>query len=92
MPAFLISLLTWFAAGLASRMLIATGLGIFTYKAIDTAFKNFQNMLIQQTNQLPAEILSLCSLLGLDYYLSVVLGAMSAATFIYVSKVFIGKG
>ena len=92
MPAVLYGLLIWFASSLVARVLLGAGLGIFSYRAIQTAFDKFQLMMMQQVNQAPAEVLSMLSMLGIDYYISVVIGALSAATFIIVAKVFVGKG
>lgn len=92
MPAIVMTIIVWICSSVIARCLLGAGLGLFTYDAIQTAFNKFEQMMLQQTSQLPAEVLSLASMLGIDYYLSVVLGALSCATFIVVAKVFVGKG
>lgn len=91
MPALLIPIFVWIASSIVARCLLGAGLGLFTYSAIDKAFKKFVQMMTEQVNNIPSDVLSLCSLLGIDYYISVCLGALSCATFILVAKVFVGK-
>lgn len=91
MPAFVIGIFVWICSSVIARCLLGAGLGLYTYSAIDTAFKKFVQMMSQQVNNIPADVLSLCALLGIDYYISVCLGALSCATFILVAKVFVGK-
>lgn len=88
---FLVQILVYFASSLVARMLLGAGLGIITYGFIDTVMQNLKNALISAMAGFPADIVNIIAILRLDFYLSIVISAMTMAAFIKASKIALGK-
>lgn len=91
MPQILITILASFASSFLFRIVAGAGIAVYSYTKIQQYMDLFINSVIQQTSRLPASFLQLLALAGFDKYLSIVLCALSAATFILAMKLFVGK-
>ena len=91
MPVILVNILIYFASSLVARMLLGAGLGIISYNFIDTLMQNLQDALLAALNGFPADIVGIIGLLRIDFYLSIILSAMTMAAFIKSSKIALGK-
>ncbi|ESK51863.1 DUF2523 family protein [Acinetobacter tjernbergiae] len=91
MPQIILAILGSFASSFLFRILAGAGISVYSYTKIQQYMDLFINSIIQQTSRLPASFLQLLGLAGFDTYLSIVLCALSAATFIIAMKLFVGK-
>lgn len=91
MPAILISILTTFVSNLVARMLLGAGLAVFTYNFVDDLVAQAQDKMDSLIGSLPADVLSLISLLKIPQSLSVIMSAIGVVAFIKSAKVFLGK-
>lgn len=91
MPQMLITVLIWFASSLAFRVLSGAGLAIYSYTKIEEYMNLFINSVGQQMSRLPATFLNILALAGVDKYLSIVLSALTVATFIFTMKIFVAR-
>ena len=91
MPAVLLTILSTLLASFLSRILLGAGLAVFSYTQINKYMDQFIAQVASYLNGLPVSFLQLASLGGLDFYISVVLSALSSATFIFTMKVFVAR-
>lgn len=91
MQALLIKVLIWFATGLAARILISLGIGIFTFAFLQNLQSNIQQNIMTFLNGLPADILGIMGIIGVDMYISIVLSALTISAYLKSVKIFIGK-
>ena len=91
MPALLIRILVWFASGLIARVLLGAGLGIFTFTFLNDIMSNLKNAILNAMQGFPADITQILGLLQVDFYISIILSALTMAAFIKSSKLALGK-
>lgn len=91
MPQIIITILIWFASSLVSRVLFGAGLAVYSYTKIEEYMNLFINTVGQQMSRLPASFLQLAAIAGFDKYLSIVLSALTVATFIMTMKIFVAR-
>lgn len=91
MPQIILAILGSFASSLVFRLVTGAGLAVYSYAKIQEYMDLFINSIIQQTSRLPASFLQLLALAGFDKYLSIVLSALTVATFIMTMKLFVAK-
>lgn len=72
------------------RMMMSLGLSVTTIKGVDTAFEQTRGYIQSAVNSMPAAVLQLAGLFGVDTALSWILGAMAFALSLYAMKSFFG--
>lgn len=82
---------TWFAAGLAARLLTSLGLGIYTASAINDIVSAFIASFDTAIRSLPADALALMGLAGIDNALTTIIAAITTVAYLKAFAVLFGK-
>jgi len=92
MPAvFLVRILTWFASSLAFHIFASLGIGLVTFSVISEATNAFITSFQSAVNSLPADVLNLIGLAGMDQYFSTVMGAVTMVAYLKATGIAVGK-
>lgn len=74
----LASWLVSLAAPIATKVLLALGIGTLTYVGLDTAYNAAQGLVIQYYGQMGASSMAIVDLAGVGQAIGIILGAMAA--------------
>lgn len=72
------------------RIMGSLGLSVVTFQGIDTAFQQAKDYVQGAVNSMPAAVLQIGGMFGIDTALGIVLGAMSFALSLYTIRRFFG--
>lgn len=82
MPAFLIPIGVWLASimgPLVARVLLSLGVGVVTYKGVDSMLEGVKSEVQGAWSGVGADIVTIASMAGLDVFMNLVISAIIAA-------------
>lgn len=77
MPALIIAIISFITSDLIKKLLLGAGIGIVAGTVFKFALNIFVDKLIHSFGGLPAGVLQLMGLLGIDKALSIIIGALA---------------
>jgi hypothetical protein len=90
MPALLAPLLIWVLASAVARVFVALGIALFTYSGIIALVQGFLDSATGFIGGLPASVLALIGIAGIDQALSIIGSALLTRAAINAAKISVG--
>lgn len=90
MPALLAPLLIWILSSAVARVLVALGIGFFTYAGLVDLVQAGLGQVQAMAANFPAAVLQLCGLAGVDEGISIIGSALLTRAAINAAKLTVG--
>lgn len=91
MASLLVTVITFALSNFVIKILVALGVGFFSYAAISTLLDAALVYVTQYMHQLPSSVIQLLALAGVDTGLSIMGSALVVSASFRAAKVFVGK-
>lgn len=90
MKALLLPLLTWIISSALVKILLALGIGLFTYTGLEALINQLLGMMTTNMGGIPASTMQLMNLAGFSQAFSIVSSTLLARAAIQSMKAFVG--
>lgn len=90
MPALLSGLLIWVISSAVARVLVALGIGFFTYSGLVALVESLVGQLQPMLSGLPSQVLSLLAIAGVPQALSIVCSAVLTRAAFNAARIAVG--